>query len=200
MKKIILSTFILLFLNNQSFAVETLSVKKFIKVLGDKIISIADNEKLDFEQKKDELATIVDSNIDINWISKFVLGRHYRIATIQQKEQFKKLYHQFIINSYIPKFIDYNNTKFTIIGVSNNGNYHTVKCIFNFIDKPEVSLDFRVRKAKNNAPPKFLVFDFLAEKISLIETQRSEFGSVISQKGLDAFLVDFKEKVEEIKN
>ena len=185
---------------DQSFAGEKNALQNFINSLGTQIISVASNNKINTKKKKEQLANVIEQNVDIEWIAKFVLGRHYRIATTSQKDQFKNLYYQFIIESYVPKFIEYNGAKFRIANVLNDSNYDVVKCIFNLKDNAnDINLDFRVRENSSNPKQKFLVFDFIAEGVSFIETQRSEFGSVIAQDGLDKFLIDLAQKIKQLK-
>ena len=43
------------------------------------------------------------------------------------------------------------------------------------------------------------MLDIVAEGVSLIETQRSEFGSAINNNGLDNFLDDLEKRVKELK-
>jgi ABC-type transporter MlaC component len=59
-----------------------------------------------------------------------------------------------------------------------------------------ISVDFRV-KEKNN---RLLILDFIAEGISLIETQRSEFNSAIAQDGMDKFLDNLAQRVTKLKS
>lgn len=200
MQKIISSILVLLFFMNQSFADETKNVENFVNDLGNKIIAVASNDKLKVNQRRDQLINIVDGVVDTNWIAKFVLGKHYRTATDAQKEQFKKLYHEFMVNTYGPKFNGYNGEKFSITSVTSDGNYYTAKCIFYpKNNEPNINIDFRVRKNTSSNQPPFLVFDVVAEGVSLIETQRSEFGEVISKDGLDKFMVDLQERIKKLK-
>ncbi|MES2677639.1 MAG: ABC transporter substrate-binding protein [Pseudomonadota bacterium] len=202
MPKIILSALILLFFTNPSFADEAKEVESFVNDLGNKIIKIADDKKLNVNQKRDQLIKTIDGVIDADWVSKFVLGKNYRLANPEQKEQFKKLYREFMINTYSPKFTGYSGEKFTISSITNDGNYYTAKCLFYPKDKaPIVNLDFRVKKNPDTSVNKsnFLVFDIVAEGVSLIETQRSEFGAVITKDGLDKFLADLKERNTKLK-
>ncbi len=182
------------------FCSETNEVKNYVNDLGNQIIAISSNEKLSVDKRRIELIQVIDKAVDTNWIAKFVLGNNYRSATNQQKEQFKALYHQFMINTYGPKFNGYNGEKFIIVSITQEGNYYTAKCIFYpKNDAPNVNLDFRLRKNNDNEKPlKFLVFDVIAEGVSLIETQRSEFGSIISKDGLEKFLLDFENRVKNL--
>lgn len=206
MLKIILSAFLLLISTNISFADETKNVEKFVNDLGNKIIEIADNKKLNLNQKRDQMIETIDSVIDVDWISKFVLGRHYRAASSEQRSEFKKLYHEFMVNTYSPQFTGYNGEKFSITSIIKDENFYTAKCLFYpKNNEPVINLDFRVRKNSNpKINSEFLVFDIVAEGVSLIETQRSEFGTVITNEGLDKFLADLKERnkklIEENKN
>lgn len=201
MSKIILSAIIFLFSINLSFADETAEVRTFVDKLGNTIIKVADDKKLNINQKREQLIQVIDGVIDANWISKFVLGKNYRTANDEQKEEFRKLYREFMIQTYSPKFTGYKGEKFSITSVVNDGNYYTAQCIFYPQDEsPAVNIDFRVKKNTDTSvnKSKFLIFDIVAEGVSLIETQRSEFGAVIARDGLEKFLVDLKDRTEKI--
>ncbi|MFT6077663.1 MAG: phospholipid transport system substrate-binding protein [Myxococcota bacterium] len=202
MKKIIILFSLFFVFINSSFADETKKVEKFIDDFGKRIMLVVDDKNLDVNQKREGLIKIVDGIIDSNWISKFVLGRNYRIANKEQKEEFKVLYRDFMINAYSPKFTDYRGEIFSIDSVINNGNYYTVECLLTpKDDTPTISIDFRVRKnTAKSAKTDFIVFDIVAEGISLIETQRSEFGSAIDRDGIEKFMFDLKERTATLKS
>lgn len=201
MKKLkILIILFLLAIPNKVFADDKKDVRKFIDNLGNDIIDIADDKKFTVNQKRDKLINLIDSKVDADWISKFVLGKYYRQADDNQKVQFRKLYREFMINTYSPKFTGYNGEKFEVTDIINEDNYYTAKCLFYPKDRASViNLNFRVKKNTRNSDPQFLVFDIIAEGVSLIETQRSEFGSVISKDGLDKFLVDLEQRIKKLK-
>ena len=205
MKKFVLLVFLCSFISfqpaQQSFAADKAELQNFVNSLGNKIIAIASNNKINSKKKKEQLANIINQNVDIEWITKFVLGRHYKAASIGQKNKFGDLYRQFVINSYVPKFIEYGGAKFTITDVVSDSNYDVVKCVVNLKgDAANINLDFRVRAGGADSKQKLLVFDFVAEGVSFIEAQRSEFNSVITNEGLDKFLIDLESKVKKLTN
>lgn len=196
MKKLTAIIFFLFFSNN-AFADEATkkSVGTFIGTLGNKIISIA-SEKTSEENKKNRIIAEIDRVIDSDWLARFVLGKNYKTATEAQREKFTKIYRQFMINTYGPKFKNYNGKAFNVLTVDERNGFYVAKC--EFIPREEnksIKVDFRVKN--NNG--KLLVLDFIAEGISLIETQRAEFNSAISQKGMDQFLSDLQVRVNELK-
>jgi len=185
----------LLFINKalaQDIANKNTMVQNFVQDFGDKIISIANDKKNKDSQKKQQIINLIDQNIDANWIAKFVLGSHYRNTTEAQKEQFFSLYRKFMINTYAPKFNSYNGKKFIVNNISKQSSFFLVKAQFYPKDNPNpINLDFRVKEQNN----KLVIVDFIAEGISLLETQRSEFDSAIKNTGIEQFLLDLNSKI-----
>lgn len=197
MKKIIL---FLLFFGFEAFADEGASeVREFVDVFGNKVINIASNKNLSEESRKQKIIDEIDLVIDSSWISRFVLGKNYRKFNKEQKARFKDLYREFMINTYGPKFKNYNGRKFSVLKVDKQRIFYVARCEFLPRDSEvAISVDFRVRKKKKTN--KLVVLDFVAEGVSLIEAQRSEYNSVISQKGIAKFLDDFAQKIVRLKN
>jgi phospholipid transport system substrate-binding protein len=198
MKKLIALTTCLIFLSTSSiFAADKVAdVRSFVQEVGDKIIEIANNSKLSESKKRDQSIAKIDDVIDADWIGRFVLGKNYKTATDVQKERFTKLYRDFMVNTYGPKFKNYNGRKFTVNEVTEKSGFFIVKAEFLTRDSSvPVSVDFRVKEREG----KLAILDFIAEGVSLIETQRSEFNSAISQKGMDKFLDDLEARVKKLK-
>lgn len=197
-------TFLTLFfgINTHVFAADAdpkklSNAKEFVEKLGNDIINIAKKENISEEVKKDNIITTIDTAIDSNWIARFVLGKNYRSASDQQKERFTELYRKFMINTYGPKFKNYNGREFKVTDVVEQNRFFLVKAEFLPKDSSTpILVDFRVKERKG----KLVVLDFIAEGISLIETQRSEFNSAISQSGMETFLDNLEERVTKLKS
>lgn len=200
MKKFLSILSLLMFFSSQSFAQnqdKTVQIKEFVNEVGNKIIKTADDKKLSVEQRKNKIIEIIDLAIDPDWISRFVLGKNYKNISDENKVEFTKVYREFMINTYGPKFQNYNGKKFDVIDISEQGGFYIAKAEFLPKDSnTAISVSFRVKERNN----KLVILDFIAEGVSLIETQRSEFNSAISQKGIDNFLKDLKTRTEKLKN
>jgi len=200
MKKIYIILFFIIFGNEalaQNNPNETaINVEKFINNLGNKIIKIAADNKISDNIRKDKIINEVDLVIDSEWIARFVLGKNYKSASDAQKTRFSELYRQFMINTYGPKFKNYNGKKFNVVSVEQQNGFYVAKCEFLPRDSSAaINVQFRVKDRDG----KLLVLDFVTEGISLIETQRSEFNSAISEKGMDKFIDDLAIRVKELK-
>lgn len=170
-------------------------VQKFVENVGNQVVTIA-NEKTTSELKKREkIIAVIDEVIDADWIARFVMGKSYKVANDEQKQRFTKLYRGFMINTYGPKFKNYDGRKFTVTSVKEQGSFFIAKSEFLPRDSNvPINVDFRV-KARDG---KLVVLDFVAEGVSLIETQRSEFNAAISKNGMDKFLEDLQKRVDEL--
>lgn len=172
-------------------------VKDFINDVGGKIISIASEKGASEEKKKAKIIQVIDESIDSEWISRFVLGKNYKNVSDENKAQFSKLYRDFMINTYGPKFKNYNGRKFEVVEVNQQGGFYIAKSEFLPKDS-NVPIDVQFKVKERNG--KLVILDFIAEGISLIETQRSEFNSAISQKGVEKFLSDLEVRVKNLKS
>ena len=197
MKKII-ALIALLILPIQAFGAENTEqneVRVFVEKVGNDIVGIA-NQKIPEAKKREKIIAIVDSVIDADWIARFVLGKNYKTATDKQRAEFLKLYRDFMINTYGPKFKNYDGRKFTVNEVTQQSSFLVAKAEFLPRDSNvAISVDFRVKKRGD----KLVILDFIAEGISLIETQRSEFNSAIATQGMDEFLKNLGERVKKLK-
>lgn len=200
MKKILITLTIFINLITSAFANtqdRSSDVEKFISDLGNNIIQISQEEHISPIAKSDKIIKTIDKAIDSKWISRFVLGIHYKRSSEEQISKFRDLYNDFLINTYGPKFQNYRGNGFEVKEVIKQKRFYLVKT--NFITKktdPAIAIDFRVKDYKGQ----LTVLDFIAEGISLIETQRSEFNSAISKNGMDKFLDDLEERVARLKN
>ncbi len=197
MKKLFTILFVFLYAQS-SFAQDdekSAATRKFVEEIGNKVITIA-AEKTPDATRRAKIIKVIDDAIDAEWIGRFVLGKNYKSSTDLQRQRFTNLYRDFMINTYGPKFKDYNGRKFTVNEVIEQGGFYIAKAEFLPRDSnTPISVDFRVKERNG----KLVILDFIAEGISLIETQRSEFNSAISQKGTDKFLDELTERVEKLK-
>jgi phospholipid transport system substrate-binding protein len=185
MKKFII---ILFLFSNNLFANNISDSRQFIENIGNAIVTFNDREKL---------ISLIDESIDFKWISRFVLGVNYHNFTTEQKTDFTKLYKEFLINTYGPKFDNYKAKSFQIYAIEEKKRYNIVKSNLEIDDGTKISFAFRIKR--NKLDNQYKIIDIIVEKVSLIETQRAEFSSVIAQNNIAYFLDKMDEKVQKQK-
>ena len=196
MKKILLALTLFFLFNREILAQNNPPqdmIRAFVQILGDQIIDVAKDKSLSDFQRKQKIINLIDKSTDSKWIARFVLGKNHKTANEEQKKQFMSMYREFMINTYGPKFNSYDGKKFTVNSVEKQSNFYLVKS--EFVPKNSdvvIFFDFRVKENEGN----FSIVDFIAEGVSLIETQRSEFNSSINEEGMDKFLENLKKRID----
>lgn len=157
--------------------------KQVVKVLGDKSASDATRQA--------KLEGLFRKSVDVDWIGKFVLGKYWRTASEMQQKRYLDNYGGFLIKSYTSKFKEYtgSETYKIVSSKKDDEGRHIVTMELVRPGQASVLVDYKLRKEGK----KLRVFDIVVEGVSLLTTQRSEFASVVSRKGLD-YLIDQLQK------
>lgn len=155
------------------------------------VITSGDSE----EEKKEKLTKLFVGSVDTKWIARFAMGKYWREATEQQRNHYVEVHRKFLLNSYIPKFKQYNNQEIKILRSYvdiNNPNEHIVETQIVPKDGPTINVDYKIRESDGG---KYMIYDVIAEGVSLISTERSDFGSVLGRSGIDELIRMLGERV-----
>ena len=156
--------------------------ERFIEKMASKALSFLADETLSQDKKKAEFTNLLNESFDMKTISRFSLGRYWRVSSDQQKKEYQKLFKDMIIEVYSDRFLEYSGQKFETRGYRPDGTKDTIVTSFVITDEgPDVQVDWRVRY-KNG---KYQVVDVIVEGVSMSVTQRSDFSSVIQRGGGD---------------
>lgn len=176
-----------------SHAATTQQAKKYITELGRDTIDVLKKQKVSDAEKEQALTLIFERNIDFSWVARFVMGRYWRIATPQQKEEYVTQYRRFIVKHYASLFSQYHGAEFTVdnarddeddefsVGMQVKAEASTSEPIF---------IDYKIR----NYPQGFRIFDVVIEGVSMLTTQRSEFNAIIGNNDVQYLIDMLKEK------
>lgn len=167
------------------------NAQSFIEKVSGDAVKIVSSE-VDFAKKEDSLRELFGDSVDYQWMGKFSMGRFWRTATQEQKDEYQKYYKKFLINSYVPKFKEYTNQKIIVQSASEeSANEYLVKTDIKSKGATPIKVSYKVRKSDNG---EYLIYDVIAEGISLITTQRSDFASILSRGGVKSLIKKLKAK------
>lgn len=164
----------------------------FVSELGDKTLEII-NKRPPKEERDRRFRAVLHEGFDMQALSRFVLGPHWRTATEQQRREFVKLFEDWIVSAYGERFSNYSGEQFKVTG--QRPESESVTLVTSQIVRPSggppIRVDWRVAKANG-----FRISDVVVEGISLMVTQRQEFASVIQRNGgqLEALLKVLRER------
>ncbi|AIL64986.1 putative phospholipid-binding protein mlaC precursor [Rickettsiales bacterium Ac37b] len=175
---ILLSFFIISY--NIALAQETgteQQVRDFVNNIGNKTLAIIQNTHSTPKEKEEVLKQLFINTVDITWMGDFVLGKYLRSLDDKQLTEYRTLYKQYLINSYVPKFKQYTQESFKITNVNKrNDNEYIVYTVISRPNGQSIAVNYMIRGNNNQ----FMVFDIIAEGVSLIVTTKSDFSSIIT--------------------
>ena len=169
----------------------------FVRGIGDDVIAIlGDKVNSTLAEREAAFREVMNRGFDIPTVTRFVLGRHWKSATNEQRAEFSAIFLDFIARVYASRFdsYSYGGEQFTVRSAIADESGDTI--VRARVARPSgadpVELDFRVRSKAGN----HRVVDLYVEGISMLLTHRAEFSSVINRKGIDGLLSDIRARIE----
>ena len=160
----------------------------FVNKAGQDLVTAINDPRLNLTQRRDKVASILRTAIDIEGTGRFILGRYVRQASPAELQDYNKLFDEIIIRNLSARFGEYRGVKFSL-GRSQQRTEEDalVSTLIERPNSPSFTLDWRV--AEINGQPR--VVDVIAEGTSLRLTTRSEYAAVIQRNnGRVASLLD----------
>ncbi len=161
-------------------AVSPGDAQSFISNLGTDAINSLTGSGMSTADREASFDKLLKANFDLPGISKFVLGRYWKLATPDQQTEFQQLLEKLLTQSYAKAFAQYSGQKFTVVGTRANDDGSMV--VTSTIQQPNgdiIRLDWRVEDEGG----KTQITDLLVEGVSLRTTHRSDFASAIQSNG-----------------
>jgi phospholipid transport system substrate-binding protein len=124
--------------------------------------------------------------IDFHAAAQWVLGKHWRTASSQQRSDFEHEFRALLLNTYLRAVSDYQENRITIFparGELDRGRAE-VDAEVELPGRPPVHIGFRLHRTGED----WRIFDITVEGVSLVTTHRSGFSREIAEQGLDSLI------------
>ena len=157
----------------------TNGAEKFVESLANNAISSLTSKKLTEKERQYNFRELLHNYFDINGIGKWALGRYWRKASPSERKEYLGLFENLIVGTYSNRFNAYSNEKLSVKGSTSRGKFALVRSHLNRNNQKPIRVEWRVTQPDKN----YKIFDIVVEGVSMIQTQRSEFSSVIRRNG-----------------
>lgn len=165
----------------------------FIKEIGDETVAALAEDATDGSTRRERLADVLRAGLDIRSIGRFVLGRHWRAASVEQRASYDRLFERYLVTTYVERLSRYSNATFTVVDAQPFGRKGDA-VVITAIRPPEgetITASWRVRGADG----RFKILDLMVEGVSMAVTQRADFNALINKGGFDGLLLRLQELV-----
>jgi len=155
--------------------------ERFISSLADKAVKALTDLSVPRKERAERFRALLNDHFAVKAIGRWVLGRHWRKASKAEQVEYLKLFEELLVVTYLDRFTKYSGETLSVSTSVLHGKNDIVvsSAIIRPNGEPPLKVDWRVR-AKGDS---YKIVDVMVEGISMGQTQRSEFSSVIRQKG-----------------
>lgn len=156
------------------------AAETFIATLAEKAVNALTQENTPRPEKVRRFRELLHEHFDVKRIGAWVLGRYWPVATENEKQEYLDLFEQLIISTYVDRFSTYSGETLTVTGAAIKGEEALVSSRLNRPAGGEpIDVEWRLQERAGA----LRIIDVTVEGISMGQTQRSEFASVIRNKG-----------------
>jgi len=190
----ILSAAFFLNINTACASIDAEKAEAFVKQVTENGVEDIINAQISQKEKDARFEKLFNSALDLNYIGKFVLGRYWKTASEQQKNEFISAYRAMNIKTWSRRFDEFKGKRFDFRGTSpsNTSNQVFVNTTVPMDQGEPAKVVWRVKQTGD----KFKVVDIIIENVSLAITARNEYTAYIKNNpgGIDALIKDLKNK------
>ena len=151
------------------------------------------------KQNPEMLRTIMEEelvpHIDYQFAAFMVLGKHFKSVPKDKLGEYVTTFRKYLITTYASAMGYYDNQEVLFEPESDFADKKsvTVRAVVKDDSRPDIKIAFKVRK--DDRTNQWKAYDMVAEGISMLNSKRSEFESILRQDGIDAVISLMKDKI-----
>ena len=165
-----------------------------LKTSVDQIVLILEDPALKPDGKTEErraaLRREADKIFDFEETSKRALGPHWPRLGAKDRQEFVSVFTDLLERSYIGKIERYSGEKTLFTGDAIDGDLATVKTRFITKSGKDIPVDYRMHRRGD----RWLVYDVVAEGISLVGNYRTQFNKILQTASYEDLVARLKGK------
>ena len=143
--------------------------------------------------------TIFNDHFAVAAIGKWILGRHWKRASPDEREDYLVLFEDLIVVSYVDRFAEYVGERLNVTRTVavDSANVTVFSEIMRPTGGPPIRVDWRVGSLDQDLK----IVDVVVEGTSMSATLRSDFGSIIRRKGgqVAGLIAEMRDKTQSLR-
>jgi phospholipid transport system substrate-binding protein len=167
-----------------------LAPDQLVDKVAKNILQDLDANRAAYRKDPKKIRDLVDRNMlpyfDTNYAAQLVLAKHWRTATEPQRKRFIEAFYRSMLQNYGEALLDFTPDRMKILPFQGKADADTatVRSEVRRDNGSRVPVNYSLRKT----PDGWKAYDVTIEGISYVKSFRTDFGTEIQQKGLDALI------------
>jgi phospholipid transport system substrate-binding protein len=174
--------------------------RAFVRTLAQDAVASLTGRDITQGEREAAFRRLLVQHFDVPQIGKWALGRYWRVASPAEQAEYLDLFEQFVVSTYAQRFRDYTNEQLEVVEVKSvmddDGGLMVHSHIVRDQPKP-IRVEWRLATPESG----YKIVDVVVEGVSMVQTQRSEFGSVILRNGgkVSGLITELKLKTQQLR-
>jgi phospholipid transport system substrate-binding protein len=156
-----------------------------------------DANRAEYKKNPNKVRELVDKNMlphfDTTYAAQLVLAKHWRTANPEQRKRFVEAFYQSLLQNYGEALLEFTPDRLKILPFQGdlNAKAVTVRSEVRRDNGSRLPVNYSLRKT----PEGWKAYDVQIEGISYVKSFRTDFGSEIQQRGLDAVITRLEQQI-----
>ncbi len=168
-----------------------------VQSVAEQVLSELRRDKAKLQAHPERVNAIVDRyilpHVDFQRMSRWVLGKHWRRASPEQRRRFVEEFKKLLIRTYATSLLEYTDQTLTFLPFRGDPASGKVT-VRSQVEQPggfPIPIDYKLHRSKDG---RWLIYDILIDGVSLVSNYRASFAREINRRGLDALIETLAEK------
>jgi phospholipid transport system substrate-binding protein len=161
----------------------------------DDVIATLDNPALQAEsrsvERREAVRAITNRIFDWTVMARQALGQHWQERTVAEKIAFVPLFRELMEQAFIGKIEQYGAESVAYVGESLDGDESLVRTRVTLRPSGDVGVDYRMAWQGT----RWMIYDVLVERTSIVRNYRAQFDSVIKKSSYEELIRKIRGKV-----
>nr|VFK26192.1 MAG: phospholipid transport system substrate-binding protein [Candidatus Kentron sp. MB]VFK30847.1 MAG: phospholipid transport system substrate-binding protein [Candidatus Kentron sp. MB]VFK75262.1 MAG: phospholipid transport system substrate-binding protein [Candidatus Kentron sp. MB] len=171
-----------------------------VRETSQRLLASMEREGLNVENNQKRLYELVDEIVfdkfDFRRMSSRVLGKNWRMATAEQKEQFTEQFKVHLVFTYAMALKEYDSQKIEYLPLQKSHSSDRIKVQTRvLLAKGPIEIDYVLLHSQKKG---WKVIDVLVAGVSLVITYRSSFQADIGRIGISGLITKLKENNDRV--
>ena len=153
----------------------------FVESLSKQAVAALADQQVTRAERIARFRKLFNESFAVEAIGRWLLGPQWNKATEVEKKEYLALFEDLMVISYVDRFAEYAGTALKINRTVTENEKHVT--VFSEINRPGGAQPVRVDWRVGNRDNGFKIVDVIVEGTSMSITMRSDFASVINQRG-----------------
>ena len=169
-----------------------------VETLHSTLLSVASQKDLSFEQRVDELDTVVRDSFDFPYVSRFLLRRTWSGLDAEDQQRFIELFKRLSVASYASRFAEISAESLVINDSQPQGENRVQVTASVLLENRDVPLSYVLQSVNDQADERWAIVNVVADGVSDLALRRAEYNRVLADESFEGLLEYVEQQIDEL--